>query len=98
MGRRFKALHLFHSVQTDNFRCKLPNVGAVVKDPYMVLRQKEQDIARVEKEIQALLAVIPLLTDSVPFWAEHKIEAKAPQPSPSDNGLGAASPSKSAQT
>ena len=69
-----------------------------MKDPYMVLRQKEQDIARVEREIQALLAVIPLLTDSVPFWAEHKIEAKAPQPSPSDNGLGAASPSKSAQT
>ena len=70
-----------------------------MKDPYTVLRQKEQDIARVQKEIQALLDVIPLLTDSVPSsWAEHEIQAKAPPASPPDNGLGATSPSKSAQT
>jgi hypothetical protein len=70
-----------------------------VKVPYTVLLQKEQDIARVRKEIQALLDVIPLLTDSVPTsWVEHTIQAKAPQTSPPDNGLGAASPSKNAQT
>jgi hypothetical protein len=34
-----------------------------MKDPYRVLREKEQDIERVRKEIQALLTVIPLLTD-----------------------------------
>jgi hypothetical protein len=34
-----------------------------VKNPYLVLREKEQDIARVRKEIDALLIVIPLLGD-----------------------------------
>ena len=69
-----------------------------MKDPYTVLRQKEQDIARVQKEIQALLDVIPLLTDSVPSsWAEPKIQSQAPQASPADNGLGAGSPSRSAE-
>jgi hypothetical protein len=34
-----------------------------VKNPYLVLREKEQDIARVRKEIAALLIVIPLLGD-----------------------------------
>lgn len=36
----------------------------LVKNPYNILRQKEQDIARVRKEIQALLIVIPLLADA----------------------------------
>jgi hypothetical protein len=35
-----------------------------VKNPYLVLHQKEQEIARVRKEIAALLTVIPLLGDS----------------------------------
>jgi hypothetical protein len=34
-----------------------------VKDPYKVLRGKEQDVERVRKEIQALRTVIPLLVD-----------------------------------
>ena len=41
-----------------------------MKDPYIVLIQKEQDVARVRKEIQALLTVIPLLADSAPSWDE----------------------------
>ena len=34
-----------------------------MKDPHSVLREKEQDVERVRKEIQALLTVIPLLAD-----------------------------------
>lgn len=37
-----------------------------MKDLNAVLRQKEQDIERVRKEILALLTVIPLLTDDSP--------------------------------
>ena len=44
--------------------CNLLNVGQLlVKNPYIVLRQKEQEVARVRKEIQALLTAIPLLAD-----------------------------------
>jgi hypothetical protein len=35
-----------------------------MKDPYTVLRQKEQDVERVCREIHALLIVIPLLIDN----------------------------------
>ena len=41
-----------------------------MKNPYTVLRQKEQDLARVRKEIQSLLTVIPLLEDSPLSWDE----------------------------
>lgn len=41
-----------------------------MKNPYIVLSQKEQDAARVREEIQALLTVIPLLADSAPSWDE----------------------------
>jgi hypothetical protein len=34
-----------------------------MKDPYAVLYQKEQDRDRVRQEIQALVAIIPLLSD-----------------------------------
>jgi hypothetical protein len=37
-----------------------------MRDPYIVLRQKEQDVERVRREIQALLIVIPLLIDNEP--------------------------------
>lgn len=37
-----------------------------MKDPYTVLRQKEQDVERVRREIHALLIVIPLLIDNEP--------------------------------
>jgi hypothetical protein len=38
-----------------------------VKDPQSVLRQKDLDLERVRKEVQALLTVIPLLADDPPF-------------------------------
>ena len=37
-----------------------------MKDPRSVLREKEQELERVRKEIQALLRVIPLLADDQP--------------------------------
>jgi len=37
-----------------------------MKDPNSVLRQKDLDLERVRKEIQALLTVIPLLADDPP--------------------------------
>ena len=37
-----------------------------MKDPHSVLREKEQDLARVRREIQAMLTVIPLLVDDPP--------------------------------
>jgi hypothetical protein len=37
-----------------------------MKDPHSVLREKDQDLERVRKEIQALLTVIPLLADDQP--------------------------------
>ena len=41
-----------------------------MKNPYTVLSEKEQDIVRVRKEIQALRIVIPLLADSPLSWDE----------------------------
>jgi hypothetical protein len=37
-----------------------------MRDPQKVLHQKEQDLGRVRREIQALLTVIPLLVDDQP--------------------------------
>jgi len=37
-----------------------------MKDPRSILREKEQDLERVRREIQALLTVIPLLVDDPP--------------------------------
>ena len=55
-----------------DFGCKLPNVGKLlVKNPYIVLRQKEQDVARVRKEIQALLTAIPLLLADDQYSADN---------------------------
>lgn len=48
----------------------LPRHHNTVKNPYAILRQKEQDVARVRKEIQALLIVIPLLADTELSWDE----------------------------
>jgi hypothetical protein len=53
----------FHRVLPSNSCCMLLSRKSPVKNPYLVLRQKEQDIARVRKEIAALLTVIPLLWD-----------------------------------
>ena len=38
-------------------------------DPYLVLRQKELDISRLRKEIEALHSVIPLLVEDGD-WAD----------------------------
>jgi hypothetical protein len=35
-----------------------------MKDPYQVLRQKEQDISLIRQQVEALRTVIPLLADS----------------------------------
>ena len=37
-----------------------------MKDPHSILREKEQDLERVRKEVQALLTVSPLLADDPP--------------------------------
>jgi hypothetical protein len=45
-----------------------------MKDPRSVLREKEQDLARVRREIQAVLTVIPLLVDDPPtFDVVHEV-------------------------
>jgi hypothetical protein len=38
-----------------------------MRDLYQVLREKEQDVVRVRKEIEALRAIIPLLDDDNDF-------------------------------
>jgi hypothetical protein len=38
-----------------------------MRDPHSVLRQKDMDLERVRKEIQALQTVIPLLVDDPPL-------------------------------
>jgi hypothetical protein len=43
-----------------------------VKNPYVLLSQKQEEVSRVRREIQALLIVIPLLDDDVPQWEELK--------------------------
>jgi len=50
--------------QNSEFETVNRDVGQLLmKNPYIVLSQKEQDVARVRKEIQALLTAIPLLAD-----------------------------------
>ena len=41
-----------------------------MKNPYVLLSQKQEEVSRVRKEIQALLIVIPLLDDEVPKWED----------------------------
>jgi len=43
-----------------------------MKDPYCVLREKEKELERLRKEIQALLTVIPLLADRQPSDCVHE--------------------------
>lgn len=61
-----------------------------VKNPYLILRQKEQDVARVRKEIQALLIVIPLLADAGLSWDELKtqlVDSSQNMPTSASNGM-----------
>ena len=48
-----------------------------MKDPYVLLSQKQEEVSRVRREIQALLLVIPLLDDDVPQWEDLKASLSA---------------------
>ena len=41
------------------------NLERHLKNPYTVLRKKEQDLEQVRKQVKALYLVIPLLVDEV---------------------------------
>jgi hypothetical protein len=56
-----------------------------VKDVNLVLREKELDIVRVRKEIEALHSAIPLLTENQD-WVEHGVAS--PPPSSQSQGTG----------
>jgi hypothetical protein len=62
-----------------------------MKDPHSVLREKEQDVERIRKEIQALLTVIPLLADDQPSSDDvmHELLFAVSRESvdPSDKGM-----------
>jgi hypothetical protein len=51
-----------------------------VKDPNLVLREKELDIVRVRKEVEALHLAIPLLVEDRD-WVEHGLAAPPPSQS-----------------
>jgi hypothetical protein len=50
----------------------------IMKDPSQILQQKEMDIERVRRQIEALHFVIPLLAEDTD-WIE---QGMAPPPSP----------------
>ena len=62
-----------------------------MKDLQTVLREKEQDVERVRREIQALLTVIPLLADDplAPDDVRHLLHLASAGTvvEPSDNGM-----------
>jgi len=60
--------------------------GWVVKDVNLVLREKELDIVRVRKEIEALHSAIPLLSENQD-WIEHRVASPPPSSSQSQ-GIG----------
>jgi len=59
-----------------------------MKDVYQVLSQKEGDIERVRKEIEALHFVIPLLAEEAD-WVEHGLAS--PRSASQFRGTGTAS-------
>jgi hypothetical protein len=50
-----------------------------MKDPYILLHQKEADLARIRREIDALLTVIPLLADPPSYSALAYASAAVPE-------------------
>lgn len=56
-----------------------------MKNIYEVLRQKEQEIRRLEKEIEALRVVLPMLTEDADVSRQREVpEAyRPPAPAPS---------------
>ncbi len=49
-----------------------------VKDVNVVLREKEMGLVRLRREIEALLSVIPLLSDDRPLADDETSELHAP--------------------
>lgn len=49
---------------------------AVMRDPYEVLQKKEQEVARVRKEVEALQIVARLLGEESPANGESKVDLK----------------------
>lgn len=47
-----------------------------MKDPYEVLREKEQEIARVKKEVDALRIVAKLLSDESGPIKDDKVDLR----------------------
>ena len=62
-----------------------------MKDLRAVLREKEQNVERVRREIQALLTVIPLLADDQPSSDDlallMRFASARTAEEPSDNGM-----------
>jgi hypothetical protein len=62
-----------------------------MKDLLNGLRQKEQDVERVRREIQALLTVVPLCTDDQPssddFAFLTRLASSRTAAEPSGNGM-----------
>jgi hypothetical protein len=50
-----------------------------VKDVYAVIRQKEAEIELVRRQVQALLAIIPMLVDEIQS-TEQVVNRKVPDP------------------
>jgi hypothetical protein len=57
-------------LSTDEVKSTVRCWKLTMKDPYQVLSQKEMDIERVRREIEALHLVIPLLAEDAD-WIER---------------------------
>ena len=61
-----------------------------MRNPYVVLSEKQEEIDRIQREIQALLIVIPLLEDEVPTWEELQTSLSTlvgPDPEPTQDSM-----------
>jgi len=61
---------------------RVPKSCGFMKDPHIVLRQKEQDVARVRQQIQALLTYLGKIYEKIgvknrlelALWFEGKVD------------------------
>jgi hypothetical protein len=53
-----------------------------MKNPYEVLRMKEQELIRVKKEVEALRIVVKMLGDEEDAQPEGKVELRQAIPMP----------------
>ena len=61
-----------------------------MRNPYVVLSEKQEEAARIRREIQALLIVIPLLEHEVPTWEELQTSLSnlvRPDPEPTQDSM-----------